>query len=85
MNTRKTFREKIIRRKIQIVGGNTITVSLPRSWAKYNRLGKDPDEEQEITMRHHPDGSLIITPANTSLLHRKEQVIMLLPNMIPIC
>ncbi|MHA2252317.1 MAG: hypothetical protein ACXAD7_18270 [Candidatus Kariarchaeaceae archaeon] len=56
--------QKLIRRKIQVVGGNTITVSLPRAWAKKNRLGKAVDEEQEISMRQHPDGSLIISPAN---------------------
>ena len=64
-----SFEGKIIRRRIQIVGGNTVTVSLPRSWAKKNRLGKKNNEQQEVTMRHHPDGSLILSPANTNRLH----------------
>lgn len=60
---------KAIRRKIQVVGGNTITVSLPRSWAKKNRLGKGVNEEQEISMLQHPDGSLIVSPANSNKLY----------------
>lgn len=61
--------QKEIRRKIQIVGGNTITVSLPRSWAVKNRLGKESGEEQEISMRNLPDGTLLLSPANISQVH----------------
>jgi phosphate uptake regulator len=64
MSTSSKKSQKTIRRKIQIVGGNTITVSLPRTWVKMNRLGKGEGEEQEIAMRQHLDGSLILSPAN---------------------
>jgi len=61
--------QKTIRRRVQIVGGNTVTVSLPRTWADRNRLGRDPGEEQEVAMRYMADGSLLLSPANTTQAH----------------
>jgi len=57
--------QKTIRRKVQVVGGNTITVSLPRNWADRNRLGREPNQEQEVAMRYMADGSLLLSAANS--------------------
>ncbi len=58
--------QKTIRRKVQVVGGNTITVSLPRSWADRNRLGRSAGQEQEVAMRYMADGSLLLSPAHNT-------------------
>jgi len=56
---------KTTRRKVQIVGGNTVTVSLPRSWADYNNIGRDEGDNDEIEIRSLPNGSLMVTPINS--------------------
>lgn len=62
---------KIIRRKVQVVGGNTITVSLPRKWADKHRLGRDSNQQSEVSMRYMPDGTLLMSPASTNIQHQE--------------
>jgi phosphate uptake regulator len=45
------------RRRVQLVGGSTFTISLPKWWAQ--RVGLKPG--QEVSLRVLPDGSLLLT------------------------
>jgi phosphate uptake regulator len=58
---------KSIRRKIQVVGGSTITVSLPRRWIKKYNIGRNANQNGEISMRYRPDGSLMLFPSNQKM------------------
>lgn len=51
-----------VRRKVQIVGGNTATVSLPKPWADRNQIGRDQGEHDEIEFHYLPNVSLMIHP-----------------------
>lgn len=55
---------KVVRRKVQIVGGNTVVVSLPRTWADHNHLGREKGQNEEIEIRYLPNGSLMVSPVN---------------------
>src|SRR5687767_13206421 len=45
-------------RKLQVTGGSTHVVSLPKKWIDRNRLGRsDP-----IAIHEEPDGSLLLVP-----------------------
>ena len=57
--------KKTIRRKVQIVGGNTVTVSLPRTWADHNRIGREEGDNEEVEIRSLPNGSLMVSPINS--------------------
>jgi phosphate uptake regulator len=46
------------RRKVQLVGGNTFMVSLPKKWA--DRIGLKKQDEIEI--EEQPDGALWLSP-----------------------
>lgn len=45
-------------RKIQLTGGSTFTVSLPKNWAKDNGLKAG----SQVAIKYQPDMSLLITP-----------------------
>ncbi len=49
------------RRRIQLVGGTTYAVTLPKRWAE--RLGLRPGTE--VTLRLQPDGSIVIRKPDT--------------------
>ncbi len=67
MIDKETETGKSIRRKIQVVGGSTITVSLPRRWVKKNNIGRNVEQNSEISMRYRPDGSLMLFPSNQKM------------------
>ena len=67
MIDKETEPSKSIRRKIQVVGGSTITVSLPRRWIKKYNIGRNADQNGEISMRYRPDGSLMLFPSNQQI------------------
>lgn len=45
-------------RKLQVTGGSTHVVSLPKKWIDRNRLGRS----QAIAIHEEPDGSLLLMP-----------------------
>jgi phosphate uptake regulator len=45
-------------RKLQVTGGSTHVVSLPKKWIDRNRLGRS----QAIAIHEEPDGSLLLVP-----------------------
>lgn len=45
-------------RKLQITGGSTHVISLPKKWIDRNRLGRS----QTIAIHEEPDGSLLLIP-----------------------
>lgn len=67
MIDKETETSKSIRRKIQVVGGSTITVSLPRRWVKKYNIGRGANQNGEISMRYRPDGSLMLFPSNQKM------------------
>jgi len=56
------------RRRVQLVGGSTLTISIPKEWAR--RAGIEPGTEIELEML--PDGSLRIVPPGR--VERREEV-----------
>ncbi len=57
------------RRRVQLVGGSTLTVSIPKEWAR--RAGVEPGTELVLEML--PDGSLRIVPPGRAV-ERGEEV-----------
>jgi phosphate uptake regulator len=55
-------------RKLQVTGGSTYIISLPRKWVTRNQLRKG----SSLILREEGDGSLSIVPSNLAQLEKKE-------------
>jgi len=72
-------RENKLFRKLQVTGGSTIIVSLPKDWVK--NVGVKAGSY--VTLIPQPDGSLLITPREDEEEKIKEAVIYAEPTMEP--
>ncbi len=54
-------------RKVQLTGGGTFIISLPREWIKKNNIGKG----SRLVLKQLPDGSLLIMPAERGVEARE--------------
>ena len=56
-------------RKIQMTGGSTYIISLPKKWAEMNQFRKG----EEVFVREEDDGSLLIAPSKLEKKEEKEE------------
>jgi len=59
------------KRKVQLTGGSTYIISLPKQWAR--EMGVK--EGDEITIERREDGSLVLVPASMTREEREEAVL----------
>ena len=57
------------RRKLQLTGGSTITVSLPRKWIDESRVGRG----NEVSLIPQANGTLVIDPRDEHYTHKKRR------------
>ena len=65
-------------RRLQLTGGATFTVSIPKEWANFHSL----KAKDSLKIDWRPSGAIRITPANESIAKRKE--ITLTVDKIPV-
>jgi phosphate uptake regulator len=54
-------------RKLQVTGGSTHVVSLPKKWVDRNKLGRS----DTVAIHEEPDGSLLLIPHSESKAHSR--------------
>ncbi|MBS7633241.1 phosphate uptake regulator PhoU [Candidatus Bathyarchaeota archaeon] len=59
-------------RKLQVTGGSTYIVSLPKKWVARNQLQKG----SSLILREEKDGSLSLTPSGMAKQEKKEEAII---------
>lgn len=69
----------VYRRKVQLIGGSTYIISLPKKWVK--RVGVV--KQSEVALVQQSNGFIIIAPNVESLEKRKEQTIRVLQRTKP--
>jgi len=62
-------------RKLQITGGSTYIISLPRKWVTRNQLRKG----SSLILREEADGSLSLTPSGLARQEKKEDAFIKVP------
>ncbi len=67
------------KRRVQLIGGSTYIVSLPKKWVKRVGIAKS----DELAMIGQADGSLVIAPEGRSLLSRKGHSLKVSPDVLP--
>src|SRR5688572_19554480 len=60
-------------RKIQVTGGSTHVVSLPKKWVDRNRLGCS----DTVAIHEEPDGSLLVVPHGEARMPRRQTAVKL--------
>jgi phosphate uptake regulator len=66
-------------RKVQVTGGSSYIISLPKGWARSLKIQKnDP-----LGILIQPDGDLIVTPRISGEKAQRERIIEVTPNMDP--
>ncbi len=65
-----------MRRRIQVTGGSTYIVSLPKDWIKTYKLGKGSEVDIEVL----PDGSLVLKPVRGQSKRLEDTVSLSLQN-----
>jgi phosphate uptake regulator len=68
----KMKRDTTERRKLQVTGGSTFIISLPKHWINTNKLEKG----SPLTLYEKDDGSIILTPS--SLVKSKKEKVLIL-------
>ena len=69
--------ERVYRRRVQVVGGGTLAITLPKAWAK--RFGVEPGSELSIVV--DPSGCLRVYPPNLEVKRRASVAIELEPTV----
>jgi phosphate uptake regulator len=78
--TNTTEPENNQQRKLQITGGSTYIISMPKQWVTRNQLKKG----SLMTLREEDDGSLSITPSKPERKEKQDEAfIKVSPNDIP--
>lgn len=67
------------KRKVQLIGGSTYIVSLPKKWVK----GVGIKKRSEVALVRQRDGSLVIVPDQRSLRGQNERTIRVSPETNP--